>query len=390
MPLSRGFPVREFAARLDCAQSAMRAAGLTALLLTTEPEIRWFTGFLTQFWQSPTRPWFLVVPQAGKPVAVIPAIGAECMGRTWLDDIRSWPSPDPADDGVSLLAETLRELAGGGPVGLPMGPETHLRMPLADWERLRAAVPGLAFADATPLMRALRSVKSEAEIDRIRAAAQAASRSFRRVPEILAPGMSETDCFRAFKIAALQEGLDDVAYLVGGAGPGGYGDIISPPSGRRLTAGDVLILDIGGVFDGYFCDIDRNFAVGAVDDAADDAARRAHATVWQATEAGLAAARPGATCAELFHAMQRVMAAGGASEASIGRLGHGLGMQLTEFPSITPWDRTELVPGMVLTLEPGMEFAPGRMMVHEEDIVIREDGAELLADRAPPEMPVIG
>jgi len=63
---------------------------------------------------------------------------------------------------------------------------------------------------------------------------------------------------------------------------------------------------------------------------------------------------------------------------------------LTEFPSITPWDRTELVPGMVLTLEPGMEFEPGRMMVHEENIVVREDGAELLTVRAAREMPVIG
>jgi Xaa-Pro dipeptidase len=206
------------------------------------------------------------------------------------------------------------------------------------------------------------------------------------VPEILSEGMSESACFRAFKIAALESGLDDVAYLVGGAGPGGYGDIISPPSQRVLAAGDVLILDVGGVHDGYFCDFDRNFAVGAI---AGDA-RRAHDVVWQATEAGLAAARPGATCADLYQAMQGVMSGGGAANSNVGRLGHGLGMQLTEFPSITPWDQTVLEPGMVLTLEPGMAFGPGKMMVHEENIVIREDGAELLTVRAPREMPVIG
>jgi len=382
----RGFPAAEFEARLARAQAGMRTAGLGALLLSTEPEIRWFSGFLTQFWQSPTRPWFLVVPAAGKPVAVIPTIGAECMGRTWIDDIRTWSSPDPEDDGVSLLASTLRELAGGGPVGLPMGRESHLRMPLGDWDRLRHAAGGIGFTDASPLIRALRSVKSEAEIAKIRHAARAASAAFARVPEILAPDMAEAACFRAFRIAGLEAGLDDVAYLVGGAAPGGYGDIISPPSERPLTPGDVLILDVGGVHDGYFCDFDRNFAVGDPG----DAARRAHETVWQATEAGLAAARPGATCADLFHAMQGVMAAAGAAESGVGRLGHGLGMQLTEFPSITPWDRTELLPGMVLTLEPGMEFTPGKMMVHEENIVIREDGPELLTVRAPREMPRIG
>ena len=383
----RGFPVAEFEARLERAQRLMQGAGLAALLLTTEPELRWFSGFLTQFWQSPTRPWFLVVPAAGKPVAVIPAIGAECMGRTWIEDIRTWSSPDPQDDGVSLLAATLRQAAGAGQVGLPMGPETHLRMPLNDFARLTEA---FEFADATALIRALRSVKSEAEVAKIRFAAQAASTAFARVPEILAPGMSDSACFRAFTIAGLEAGLDDVAYLVGGAGPGGYGDIISPPAGRALTPGDVLILDVGGVHDGYYCDFDRNFAVGEV---ADDA-RRAHEVVWQATEAGLAAARPGASFADLFHAMhgamQGMMAANGAADANVGRLGHGLGMQLTEFPSITPWDRTVLAPGMVLTLEPGLAFARGKMMVHEENIVIREDGAELLTVRAPREMPVIG
>jgi Xaa-Pro aminopeptidase len=382
----RGFPETEFEARLARAQHAMHGAGLGALLLTTEPEVRWFSGFLTQFWQSPTRPWFLVVPARGKPVAVIPGIGAECMGRTWVEDIRTWSSPDPEDDGIGLLAATLSELAGGGPVGLPMGPETHLRMPLRDFDRLRAALPGLVFADATALIRALRVLKSEAEVAKVRHAAQAASAAFARVPEILAAGMTETEAFRSFRIAGLQVGLDEVAYLVGGAGPGGYGDIISPPSRRPLARGDVLILDVGGVFDGYYCDFDRNFAVGGID----DAARRAHETVWQATEAGLAAARPGATCADLFAAMQGVMAAAGAADSDVGRLGHGLGMQLTEFPSITPWDRTVLQPGMVLTLEPGMTFAPGKVMVHEENIVIREDGPELLTARAPREMPVIG
>jgi len=213
-----------------------------------------------------------------------------------------------------------------------MGPETHLRMPLADFERLRAALPGVSFVYATPLIRALRSVKSEAEVAKILYAARAASAAFARVPEILAAGMAETEVFRAFRFAGLEQRLDEVAYLVDGAAQGGYGDIISPPSGRLLTPGDVLILDVGGVYDGYYCDFDRNFAVGAVD----DAARRAHATVWQATEAGLAAARPGATCADLFHAMQGVMAAGGAADANVGRPGHGLGMQLTEFPSIAP------------------------------------------------------
>ena len=70
-------------------------------------------------------------------------------------------------------------------------------------------------------------------------------------------------------------------------------------------------------------------------------------------------------------------------------MGHGLGMELTEWPSNTATDGAPLQPGVVLTLEPGMEFAPGRQMVHEENIVITEDGARWLSRRAPAEMPVI-
>ena len=96
----------EFVARLARAQSAMAAAGLGALLLSTEADLRYFTGFLTRFWESPTRPWYLVVPAKGDPIAVIPSIGAALMGKTWIRDIRTWVSPDLNDDGVSLLIAT--------------------------------------------------------------------------------------------------------------------------------------------------------------------------------------------------------------------------------------------------------------------------------------------
>lgn len=382
----RGFPRAELAQRLDRAQRGMAEADLDALLLTTEPEVRYFTGFRTQFWQSPTRPWFLVVPRQGQPVAVIPAIGAALMGRTWIEDIRTWPAPRPADDGVSLLADTLRDVgAGRGRIGLPMGPETTLRMPLDDYARLAAALRGASFVDASDLVRGLRMVKSEAEIEKIAHVCRVASDTFERVPELVSAGQPLVETFRAFKIALLQNGADDVPYLVGASAPGGYDDVISPPGERPLTQGDVLMLDTGTQFDGYFCDFDRNYAIGH----ADAAARRAHETLYRATDAGLAAARPGATSADLFHAMRAVIVADGYARGSVGRLGHGLGMQLTEWPSHTATDRTVLQPGMVLTLEPGLEITPGRGQVHEENIVIRADGAELLSRRAPRELPVI-
>ncbi len=382
----RGFSVEEYRRRLARAQALMAGADLAALLLTTEPEVRYFTGYLTRFWESPTRPWFLVVPATGDPIAVIPSIGAALMATTWIDDIRTWRSPDLADDGVSLLAATLREVVGkGGRVGLPMGQESHLRMPLADFARMQAALSPIALADDANILRRLRTVKSEAEIAKTRQACAIAGRAFEKVPKIAKAGQGLDRVFRRFQMACLEEGADWVPYLAGGAGPGGYGDVISPATAAPLVDGDIVMLDTGLVWDGYFCDFDRNFAIGTPT----EAARAAYAKLIEATEAGLAIAKPGATTSDVFHAMDRIVI-GGKGGSDVGRMGHGLGMQLTEWPSVMAADHTVLEEGMVLTLEPGIEAGPGRIMVHEENIVITARGAELLSPRASAELPVIG
>ena len=382
---SRGFPVSEFEARLAKAQSQMAVEDLSAMLMTTEPEVRYFSGFLSQFWQSPTRPWFMVIPATGKPIAVIPEIGRQCMSNTWIEDIRTWDAPNPSDDGVTLLADTLREVAGkSGAIGIMKGAESHLRMPMGDYERLIAALPDNPIQDCNELIRALRAVKSENEIDKIRFAAQGASRAFLRVPEFVSIGMSDREVFQAMKHELLNEGVDDVSYLVGGSGQGGYDDIISPAGERKLENGDILILDTGCIWDGYFCDFDRNYAIGKPS----DKAAEAHRIIWDATEAALEICKPGTTCAELFTTMNKAMGLGD-DAGSVGRLGHGLGMQLTEHPSHAAFDQTVLQEGMVLTLEPGYEFAPGKMMVHEENLVVRANGAELLSTRVTREIVVI-
>ncbi|MDO7637081.1 MAG: Xaa-Pro peptidase family protein [Planktomarina temperata] len=369
--MPQGFETTEFKARLTGAQSRMNAADLDAILLTTEPDIRYFTGYLTRFWESPCRPWFLVLPRSGDPIAVIPSIGAALMARTWITDIRTWRAPDLEDDGISLLAETLRDL--GPRIGTPSGLQSHLRMPLGDFARLNAALPQPIGADAD-ILRSLRLVKSEAEIEKIKTACQIATRAFERVPEIARIGQPLAPVFRDFQRLCLDEGADWVPYLAGAAAPVGYGDVISPADDRPLEAGDVLMLDTGLVHDGYFCDFDRNFSVGSP--SPDVAA--GHSRLIEATYAAFEAARPGATAAELFHVMDKIVT-GGAGGSEAGRYGHGLGMNLTEWPSLIPTDHTPLVEGMVLTLEPGIELAPGRALVHEENIVIRENGAEWLS-----------
>jgi Xaa-Pro aminopeptidase len=372
----RGFNEAEYRNRLARAQEMMAKTDMACLLLSTEPEVRYFTGYLTRFWESPARPWFLVVPAVGDPIAVIPSIGVALMSRSWIKDIRSWRSPDLQDDGVSLLRDALGEVAGAdGKIGVPSGLETHVRMPMHSWDALQQ---GLLIVDDAEIMVRLRKIKSQIEIAKIAQAGDIATRAFARVPEIAHAGVPLEKVFRHFQMLLLEEGADWVPYLAGAAGQDGYYDVISPATEAPLMQGDILMLDTGAVWDGYFCDFDRNFAVGA----ASAIAQLGHSSLIEAVDAGMAAAKPGAMMCDLFHAMAGVVAGDSDAVANAGRLGHGLGMQLTEWPSIIPSDRTVLEPGMVLTLEPSVETVDGRIMVHEENIAITETGAVFLNARS--------
>ena len=377
--MERGFHKAEFQMRTKRAQALMAKHDIGALLLTTEPDVRYFTGFLTQFWLSPTRPWFVIVPASGKPIAVIPAIGQALMNSTWIDDIRTWASPDLNDDGVTLLGNTLSEIAGQGHSAIPDGHETHIRMPFADLTRLGMRH---ALTSDMGIMREMRMVKSDTEVDKIRHACSIAGNAFDAVKTFAHVGMTQSEINRKFQSACLDAGADNVPYVAMGLGQCGYFDVISPAGDIRAQTGDILMLDTGLTWDGYYCDYDRNFSFGP----ADPRAVSAYDRLIDAAAAGLSAAVAGATAADLFHAMAKITGAGKAMEA--GRFGHGLGTQLTEWPSFIPTDHTELKVGMVLTLEPSIETIDGRILVHEENIVIRENGAEKLSPFAT-ELPVI-
>ena len=368
----------EFYQRTEKTQKLMYERGLDAILLCTEAEVRYYTGFRSLFWQSPTRPWFVIIPKSGKPIAVIPEIGRDLMERTWVDEIITWPSPRREDDGVSLLVKVLK---GSNKIGLLKGEEASLRMPLNDFETLNSKING-SFIDCSDLVKEVRLVKSELEINIIRQICSIASCAFDRAHQLFHIGQPLDQAFRDFKIALLEAGAEEVPYLVGGAGQDGYSDVISPPSNQLLKNGDILMLDTGSSLKGYFCDFDRNWAIGK----ASNLAKTAYSKLYNATEVALKKIRPGMTCAQVFSLINSSL---GEGDSDIGRMGHGLGIQLTEYPSLMLNDKTVLRENMVITIEPSLSYGDGLMMVHEENICIRDGEPELLTKRAAEELPVL-
>jgi Xaa-Pro aminopeptidase len=382
----RGFEVSEYENRLNKIQKHMFESKMDAILLTTQVDIEYYTGFKSQFFQSPTRPWYVLIPGNGKPKAIIPTIGESGMRGTWIDDIQTWTSPNPEDDGISLLLQTIKSLMSKHKcLGVPKTLESTLRMPLDDYEYLIKSLVGIEIKDANKILRKVRFVKSPSEIAKIRHICQITSQGFIDLEGFLCAGDSEQENCRRFKQHLLSLGVDDSPYIVSGSGKDGYGSIIMGPTDKLIEEGDLFVIDTGSVFDSYYCDFDRNYAFGHIS----EESKSAYRVAFDATEAGFKAAQVGNTTSDIFNAMNDVLQKGGALGSTVGRLGHGLGMQLTEWPSNTASDNTVLEPGVVLTLEPGMEFLPGKEMVHEENIVITDDGPEWLSIRAAEELPII-
>ncbi len=398
----RGFPTREFEARLARAQRYLARDGAGACLLCTEPDVAYFAGLESQFWHSPTRPVYLVLPARGSPIAVVPQILAASMAESsWVRDVRTWPAPVPADDGVSLLGAALREaLARSGrckTIALPMTLESQLRMPVGDLDRLRSDL-GVQLVDAMPMIHGVRGIKSSLEQEKLRYACQTTSDAFDALPTVLrgSSRITERDVASRMRRELLKKGMDNAPYLIARSGRAGYTSIVDGPTDRELRAGDVLVVDTGAVWDGYYADFDRNFFIVHEDDEnaplPTDLAR-AHDRLWTCTEAGIEASAPGKTMADIHAALKRSLVAQGVGGSEIdaimgcGRWGHGLGRQLTEGPSLVA-DAVDAIlePGTVLTIEPSLPLANGRILVHEEDILITETGAELLSRRAPQEM----
>ena len=383
--IKRGFADEEFENRTLRAQEIMHRYELDGILLTTPQNIRYFTGYDSQFWESPTRPWFVIVPLSGKPIAIVPEIGASEFNKTWLDEIKTWPSPRPEDEGISLLKSNLENLKKTfGQIGLELGSEIALRMPVRDFIKLKEIV-NTNLVDGSDAIWDMRMIKTNEEIKKIKFICSIASDAYNALPSTLSIGNTEREAVHKLKMDILNRGADSVPFMPGISGQGGVSQIVCGPTDRILDDGDILFIDTGSTFDGYFCDFDRNYAFGKV---TSDVEKVYH-VLWQATEVGIKTAIPGATTNDIFNAMNKIIQDNGAIGNNVGRLGHGLGLQLTEPPSHRYGDETIIKENMVLTIEPAMEYAPGKMLVHEENIIIQKDGAELITKRAPQEIPVI-
>ncbi|HEU0132839.1 MAG TPA: aminopeptidase P family protein [Mycobacteriales bacterium] len=240
------------------------------------------------------------------------------------------------------------------------------------YEALSAAGPSLGKLGRA--VETLRAVKDEEEIGLLREACAVADRAFARLLPSLRPGRTEKDVGRELEALMLEEGGDGPSFeTIVASGP----NSAVPhhrPTDRELGAGEFVKLDFGSVYRGYHSDMTRTVVLGT----AADWQREVYALVAAAQAAGREALAVGAVCGEVDRVSRDVIVAGGHGDDYTHSLGHGVGLEIHEAPTLRGGATDTLADRMPVTVEPGVYLA-GRGGVRIEDtLVVRAAGPELL------------
>ena len=378
------FPKEEYLKRLANIHKKLENENIDAIVITSPANFRYFSGLDSNFWESPTRPWFLIISKNGKIKALVPSIGLSAIESTFIKDIEVWQSPNPKDEGTSLLKKIIKTFPKNSNIGFELGMETYLRMSIKEFLKIKKDLQEYNFIDSTNIVWSLRKIKSDLEIKNIEKICSITSKVFNNLINKISLGMSEREIATIFKKDLMNNGVDYIMYLSCASGINGYNQIICNPSEKKIGDGNILIIDTGSTLNGYYCDFDRNFGFGNINQKSLDAYNK----LWDATEKTLEIIKPGISCKEVYESLSKNLFSSNV-KSNVGRMGHGFGLQLTEPPSIMIDDNTILEKNMILALEPSIEIENDLMLVHEENILITQNGNRLLTSRTPKELPVI-
>jgi Xaa-Pro aminopeptidase len=248
---------------------------------------------------------------------------------------------------------------------------------VAGLRRWHDLMPGVDWEPTEDLVENLRLVKDDAEQAVLRRAGRMLDHVARSLGSIVAGGRAERDIARTIDSALERVGFERPAFeTIVASGPNSAYPH-ARPTDRRLATGDLVVLDFGGVLDGYCVDLTRMAAVGHID----SAARSLFDAVSGAQRAALGAVRAGATSADVDRAARSWLEGQGLGPAFCHGTGHGLGLDVHEAPRISRAESghvTTLAPGMVFTIEPGAYLEGTGGVRLEDDVLVTTDGCEVL------------
>ncbi|WP_410513915.1 Xaa-Pro peptidase family protein [Paenibacillus sp. BR2-3] len=348
---------------LKSLEQGMTGEGLDALLVTDPKHVYYLTGFAS----NPHERFLgLLLVRGEEPLLIVPALDGEAAQAA--SSVPSILTHSDTDNPYDLLKEQLNSVKLG-----TLGIEKE-HFSVARFELLSHSVPVEKISDIGPLLRSMRAKKTPEEVDRIKHAAELVEEVLRRGLEHVKNGVSEIE---------LVAELEYLMKKVGASGPSFDTMVLSGPNtalphgvpgNRVIQPGDFLMFDLGVYAGGYASDITRTFAV----EQADSELVTVYNTVLAANEAGIAASKPGATFGAVDRAAREVIEAAGFGPYFMHRVGHGLGMDTHEYPSLHGLNEDMIEIGNVFTVEPGI-YVPGLGGVRiEDDVWVTEHGPQTL------------
>lgn len=279
------------------------------------------------------------------------------------------------------LAALLARL-GSHTVGFEAGQVTVAT--LASWQK---AAPGIEWASTDGVVERARMIKDASEVATLRIAAQKLSDVARQLPAMVAAGRTEREIATSIETALDRVGFSQPAFpTIVASGPNSALPH-ARPTDRRLAPGDLVVLDFGGVLDGYCVDLTRTAGVGQVGSEAE----ALFAAVRDAQTAAIAVMRSGVAGSEVDAAARRVLEARGFGPAFLHSTGHGLGLEVHESPRLARAEAgvtDRLESGMVCTVEPGAYLEGLGGVRLEDDVLVTAGGCEVLTD-APRDLLVV-
>ena len=349
----RKFTADDYAARLQRGAAHAREAGLDGLLIAPGPDLAYFIDYLPV--AITERITLLVIPADGEPCMVVPilehdsAAAALGAGAVRLVD---W------SDGTDEYIPTAGLLAPDGRYAIS---DSAWALHLLG---LQQKLPGARFDAMTRALPMLRAVKGSDEIERLASAGAAADATFEQIVRVRFAGRTENDV--AADLAALlrEHGHSQVDFTVVGSGQNGANPHHEAGE-RTIETGDMVVLDFGGLKDGYGSDTTRTVHVGEPT----SEERAVFEIVKQAQQAAFEAVAIGVPCQEIDRAARRVITDAGYGDRFIHRVGHGIGLTTHEPPYMVEGEEHPIEAGMCFSIEPGI-YLPGRFGVRIEDIVV--------------------
>jgi Xaa-Pro dipeptidase len=345
----------------------MARQDLDAAYVTRPVSVAYLTGFRS----DPHERLMALAVQPDSATLIVPALEHENAVRQSAQvEVVSWRD---GEDPYNLVREAL-EKPRRGRLGVE---KDHLSVQAA--EALGVRVGARELVDLAPEVRRLRRTKSGVELEELARAAAITDEVTAEVMGRLVPGVSELEVamWLSAAIGARGATLSFESSVQSGA------NSALPhhrPSARKPTVGELILLDFGAAFEGYNGDITRMAVVGTPS----PRQLEIHALVLRAHDAAIAAVRGGTTAGAVDAAAREVIVAAGLGDRFFHRVGHGLGLEVHEDPSLDPGSTIVLEAGMVMTIEPGI-YIPGWGGVRiEDDVVVESNGCRLLttADRA--------